>query len=250
MEGATEVWEKTVDKVLVGDENSEVKKLAVCFNLTAKILDEVIAWGADTVLAHEGVFGSANCEKLRKYDEIKKEKIEKNAITVLRFHDHAHNRKDDYIHQGFIKALDLEIEKVYKKKVFARQIYTLKESLTVEEFAKKICEKLGVKKARVVGDRQLPVKNVCLALGWVDIFNSDELEDENCDLIISGELGSELYAQQYIRDSAYYGRKQALILLGHCNAEFAGMQYLAEVLKEKGLNAKFFREDELYDDIY
>jgi hypothetical protein len=103
---------------------------------------------------------------------------------------------------------------------------------------------------RLIGNRTTLVKNVCLALGWVDLFNGDEFEDGSYDLIVSGEVGSELYIQQYVRDASYYGDKICLLLLGHCNAEFAGMQYLTEELKEKGFDAKFFREDDLYDDIH
>ncbi len=250
LEGATEIWEKTSDQVIVGDGNAEVKKLAVCFNLTAKVLDEVISWGADTVLTHEGVFGSSNCAELKKYDKIKKAKIEEHGITVFRFHDHAHLRENDYIHEGFIKALGLEIETRHKNKVFARRNYTLKTPTTAEEFAKLVNEKLGIKMGRLIGNRKTPVKTICLALGWVDMFTGDELDDENCDLIISGELGSELYNQQYIRDAYYYGSKQCLLLLGHCRAEFAGMQYLTEELCKKGFNAKYFHEDDLYDDIF
>lgn len=250
IEGATEIWENTSDNVIVGDENAEIKKLAVCFNLTAKILDDVIAWGADTVLTHEGVFGSRLCTELKKYDKIKKAKIEKHGITVLRFHDHAHLREKDYIHEGFIKTLGLEIEKRHESKFFARRNYTLKKETTAEDFARLVNQKLGIKMGRLIGNRKTPVKTICLALGWVDLFSGDELDDENCDLIISGEVGSELYNQQYIRDSYYYGRKQCLLLLGHCRAEFAGMQYLTEELCKQGFQAKYFHEDDLYDDIY
>ena len=79
IEGATEIWKNTSDNVIVGDENAEIKKLAVCFNLTAKILDDVIAWGADTVLTHEGVFGSRLCAELKKYDKTYKELTAENA---------------------------------------------------------------------------------------------------------------------------------------------------------------------------
>ena len=249
---AISLMEPTCAKVLVGDGEKQVGKIAVCFNLSAKMLDEIVKWGADTIISHEGVFGSIDRPTgvIREYDLKKKEILEKNGITLFRFHDHAHNRDSDYIHAGFIKTLGLELEKEYPTTKFARAVYKLKTPMTVEEITKLALKKINLKLGRIVGDKNTVVHKVCLALGWVDLFSGTDMHRPDCELIISGEVGSELYAQQYIRDSAYYGNKQSLLLLGHCRAEFAGMQYLTNLLKDKGLDVKYFHETELYDDIY
>ncbi len=249
---ALSIMNPTRDNVIVGDENSEVNKIAVCFNLSAKILDEAIAWGADTILTHEGVFGSINftTQAIREYDQKKKDLLEKNGITVFRFHDHAHNREWDYIHLGFIKALGLDVEKIAPRTSFARDLYRLKTPMTVEELANLALKKLSLKLARLVGNREKVVKTLCLALGWTDLFNGNELHNPDCDLIISGEVGSELYCQYYMRDANYYGNEQALLLLGHIGAERAGMWDLSNELQEQGFNTKYFEESELYDNIF
>ena len=248
--GAISLIEPTCDEILVGNGENQANKIAVCFNLSAKMLDEIIKWGADTVISHEGVFGSLDRPNavLREYDLKKKEILEKNGITVLRFHDHAHNRESDYIHAGFIKRLGLELEK-QPRTTFARNVYKLKTPMTVEEIAKLALEKLNLKLGRLVGDKTTVVSKVCLALGWVDLFSGEGMHNTDCELIISGEVGSELYCQHYLRDAQYYGNKQCLLLLGHIGGEIAGMRYFAEELKEKGFNAKYFEEDELYDNI-
>lgn len=251
-EGSTSFMDPTCDKVIVGNEDSNVNKIAVCFNLSAKILDEAIKWGADTILTHEGVFGSIDrfTGNIREYDQKKKDIIEKNGITVFRFHDHAHHREGDYIHLGFIRALGLEITKKHPRETFARNLYELKNPITVEEFANLALKKLNLKLARVVGDKNKLVKTVCLALGWVDLFSGKDLHNPECDLIISGEVGSELYCQYYMRDANYYGNDQALMLLGHIGGEIGGLNYLADELISKGFNAKYFEESELYDNIF
>lgn len=249
---ALSIMTPTRDNVIVGNENNEVNKIAVCFNLSAKILDEAIAWGADTILTHEGVFGSINpaTQSIREYDQKKKDLLEKNGITVFRFHDHAHNREWDYIHLGFIKTLGLDVEKIAPRTSFARDLYRLKTPITVEEFVNLALKKLNLKLARIVGSRDKMVKTFCLALGWTDLFTGSDLHNPECDLIISGEVGSELYCQYYMRDANYYGNEQVLLLLGHIGAERAGMQYLSDELREKGLNTKYFEESELYDNIF
>ena len=248
---AISVMSPTSDEILFGNGENQVGKIAVCFNLSAKILDKIIEWGANTVITHEGVFGSLDRPNaaLKEYDLKKKEIIEKNNLTVFRFHDHAHHREVDYIHAGFIKALGLELIKAYPRDSFGRRVYKLKTPMTVEDFTKLALEKLNLKLGRVVGDKTTLVNKVCLALGWVDLFIGTDLHNPDCELIISGEVGSELYAQFYMRDASYYGNKQCLLLLGHSGCEIAGMKYFAEELKEKGFYAKYFEEDELYDNI-
>lgn len=249
---AISIKEPTCDNVLVGDGEKQLGKIAVCFNLSAKMLDKIIEWGADTIISHEGVFGSVDrlSGEIREYDLIKKQKIIDNNITLFRFHDHAHHREVDYIHAGFIKMLGLEIEKQYPRDSFARRIYKLKTPMTVEEISKLALKKLNLKLGRVVGDKTTLVKKVCLALGWVDLFSGTDLHRPDCELIISGEVGSELYCQYYMRDANYYGNNQCLLLLGHIGGEIAGMRYFAEELIEKGFNAKYFEEDELYDNVF
>ncbi len=249
---ALSLIEPTCDKVLVGDGENQVGKIAVCFNLSAKMLDKIVEWGANTIISHEGVFGSIDraTDNIREYDLKKKEILEKNGITLFRFHDHAHNRDSDYIHAGFIKALGLELEKEYPTTKFARAIYTLKTPMTVEEIAKLALKNVNLKLGRVVGDKTTLVKKVCLALGWVDLFSGTDMHRPDCELIISGEVGSELYCQYYMRDANYYGNKQCLLLLGHIGGEISGMKYFAEELKEKGFDAEYFEEDELYDNIF
>ena len=249
---ALSIMEPTCDKVLVGDGEKQIGKVAVCFNLSAKMLDKIVEWGADTIISHEGVFGSIDRPTgiIREYDLKKKEILEKNGITLFRFHDHAHNREVDYIHAGFIKTLGLELEMEMPRTKFARAVYKLKTPMTVEEIAKLALKNINLKLGRVVGDKNTVVNKVCLALGWVDLFSGNDMHRPDCELIISGEVGSELYCQYYMRDGNYYGNKQCLLLLGHIGGEISGMKYFAEELKEKGFDAKYFEEDELYDNIF
>ena len=248
---ATSVMEPTSDQILVGNPDNEVGKIAVCFKLTAKVLDDVIAYGANTVITHEGLFGSGKpIDNLQGTDLIKYNILKESGLTVFRFHDHAHNREEDLIHQGFIKELGLEVEEKHDKRSFAIRTYDLKTPISVKEIANLINKKLGVELVRLIGDENKTVKKLGLGLGWVDLFNKDFIDDDSVDLIISGEVGSELYAQEYIRDANHYGKNKCLIILGHKLAEVAGMRYFTNILKERGFDAKYFDSGVTYTELY
>jgi putative NIF3 family GTP cyclohydrolase 1 type 2 len=53
---------------------------------------------------------------------------------------------------------------------------------------------------------------------------------DDIDVVVCGET-PEWETCEYVRDSAAAGRKKALIVLGHCDSEEAGMEYLAEWLR-------------------
>ncbi len=247
---ATSVMSPTSDEVIIGNEEQEIKKIAVCFKLTAKIIDEAKAYGADTIITHEGLWGSGKpISELKGTDLKKYNHLKESGMTVFRFHDHAHNRANDFIHVGFTQALGLEVEKEYIKESFAIRSYQLKKPMTVQEIANLINEKIGINTIRLIGDKNKIVKKLGLGLGWVDLFLNDYIDDNSVDLIISGEVGSELYTQEYIKDSIYYGGNNCLMLLGYYGAEITGMQYFANVLKERGFEVKYFDSLKTYEDL-
>ena len=158
---ATSVMEPTSDKIIVGNPDNEVGKIAVCFKLTAKVLDDVIAYGANTVITHEGLFGSGKpIDNLQGTDLTQYNILKESGLTVFRFHDHAHNREKDLIHAGFIKELGLEVEEKHDKRSFAIRTYDLKTPISVKEIANLTNEKLGIELVRLIGNENKLVKKL------------------------------------------------------------------------------------------
>lgn len=84
--------------------------------------------------------------------------IERSGIIIFRFHDYAHETEPDFIHEGFIRALNLKIAKKYPRETLAVCRYELEEETTVLDMAKLIAEKTEVKSPRIVGGRNNRVK--------------------------------------------------------------------------------------------
>lgn len=86
---------------------------------------------------------------------------------------------------------------------------------------------------RVVGDPNLNVSKVGLAVGAPGSARQINLLRDDIDVLIGGEV-PEWETYQYVNDASLQKRKKAMILLGHINSEEAGMEYFAEWLN--GLN--------------
>ena len=238
--------EQTCDRLVSGDENKEVAKIAVCFKLTAEVLTRAIESGADMIITHEPVFSAGYYgENPGEYD-IKKEEIMKaSGIAVYRYHDHAHDVAYDYIHHGFIKDTGLDIKKLPDCESFAVAGYELNPPMTAREFSAHLREKMGMEFVRVVGDCDFPVKKICLGLGNVGYKQLELMFDKDCDLFITGEMG-EVCVCEYVRDAVFYGDKKALLVVGHYSAEFSGMKLLAEKLTRDVVPTEYIDSGEVY----
>ncbi len=238
--------EETCDKIIFCNPEKEVKKVAVCFKLTAELLDQARKGNFDMIITHEPTFARGDfCDSTLAIDQKKWELLEKSGITVARFHDHAHNYEPDYIHAGFLKALNLHVEEKYERESLGVCRYVLKENLTVRELAKLIKNILHIDCIRVVGKEEIVAKRVCLGLGGVGIDQIKYLIEPGCDLFITGEVG-EVCACQYINDACYFGENKAILLLGHCSSEYAGMQLLAEDINKNLVPAEYLHCGEVF----
>ena len=241
-----EVRTMTCDRLIAGDGEKEMRKVGVCFKLTAALVAEATEKGIDTVITHEPTFGKTDIrEEAMPTDRKKWELIDKSGIAVYRFHDHAHLCRPDYIHAGFIRNMGLKIAKEYESESLGVCRYELEEATTAAALADIAKEKLGIEYPRIAGDKNAPVKTVCLGLGSVGMDQIAVLENKDCDLFITGEVG-EVKVLEYVRDMCYFGNKKAVLVLGHFGSEYAGMRLLAEELREKGIDAEFLYGGEVY----
>jgi len=249
LSGANKIWETTCDTLICGDENKDVSRVAVCFKLTASVLDQAIEAGADMIITHEPTFAVSDKEEDATFHDKRKWKTLKNSgITVYRFHDHAHDRPVDYIHEGFIRSLDLNIKKKHPNESLGIARYELSNKISPRELGKRIKDQLSVECVRIVGNLDTPIDHVCLGLGSVGFKQIQYLFDPGCDVFVTGEVG-EVKVCEYVRDACYYGQNKSVILLGHFSAEFAGMRLLAQELSEKLIPAVYIDSGEVYETI-
>lgn len=246
LKGANKVWETTCDKLICGDENKEVKKAVTCFKLTAQVLDRAIEIGADMIITHEPTFAVSENEADATFHEQKKWQILKDSgIVVYRFHDHAHDRPKDYIHQGFIRDLGLKIKKKHPNESLGVARYELEAPITPREMGVLVKKRLGVECVRIVGNLDSPIDHICLGLGSVGFKQIQYLFDPGCDMFITGEVG-EVRVCEYVRDAYYFGQNKSVMLLGHFSAEFAGMRLLANELNATLVPTEYIHSGEVH----
>ena len=245
-EGVVSVMNPTCDGLIVGDENVEVIRVATCFKLTAELIDKAVEAGANVIITHEPTFacGDKSAEFFG-IDKLRYDKLVGTGITLYRYHDHAHHREDDIIHAGFISALGLNVVKKYPIESLGVRRYEFAESLTPRTLAKLVREKLGVDCIRIVGDCDIELKNVCLGLGAVGMPQINRLFDPGSDIFVTGEVG-EVIVDEYVRDACYFGKKRAVMVLGHYSSEYAGMRLLADKLNGRGIDSLFLEGGEVY----
>lgn len=249
LHGAINIMDNTCDVLIAGDENKEVSKIGVCFKLTAELIHSAKEQGIDLIITHEPTFSRGDRWEDAAFVDLKKRKLlDESGITVYRFHDHAHNRETDYIHDGFIKDLDLKIRKKYPRESLGICRYELDEDLTVKQLAKRIKQCLGVEFVRIVGKDDFPLKTVCLGLGCVGLPQIEILFDPGCDLFITGEI-DELFSAEAVRDACFFGENKSLLILGHYSSEYAGMKLLADELNRSVCDTVFLDGKEVYHSI-
>ena len=249
LDGSIEQLETTCDGLIAGDSDKEVSKVATCFKLTAELIDKAWTEGVDMIITHEPTFARGDFrETAERIDLQKWALLDKSGLVVYRFHNHAHHSDPDYIHAGFIRALDLKIAHQYPLESLGVCRYDLEKPLSVVQIAKRIEEKLGAEFVRVVGDTAMQVKTLALGLGSVGFTQINLLVEKKCDVFITGEVG-EVCTLEYVRDACYFGEKKAVILFGHFSAEYEGMRLLAEEMNKNLIPTVYLDSGEVYSKI-
>ena len=254
-EGVFYRMDPTWDKIIVGSADRAFHKVGVCFKLTAELIQKASKAGMDFIICHEAVFGNCGDDPslFGRIEKKKHQMLVDSGITVFRYHDHAHNRENDYICDGFIKALCLDVEKLPHKPGTRQTRYILKQNMTAGEIAKLAKSTLGLQNVRLAGNKDQTVKTLYLALGAMRHQDVMDRFETDFDLLIAGEIGApygaELYTPEIIRDAHFFGEPKNLLLLGHCGAEYVGMRYLAELLQQRGIDATYLHCTEPYERI-
>ncbi|ADU94248.1 Nif3-like dinuclear metal center hexameric protein [Geobacillus sp. Y412MC52] len=228
----------TVDTLMYGDRNMEVKGIATSFMPTYRVIQQAISMGANLLVTHEGLFYShTDNTKMMQKDPVYQGKIRlirESGIAIYRFHDYWHRHQPDGIMVGLIRALGWES---YVSKYLPTAAIVAIPRMTAKEVAEYVKERLRVPFVRISGDLSAPCARIGLLVGYRGggALSIPLFEQENLDAIIYGE-GPEWETPEYIRDAVYQGRQKALIVLGHAESEEPGMRHLAEWLGSQFLD--------------
>ena len=225
-------WQqRTVDTFKAGDPDTPATGVAVTFMATYDVLRRAAKHGCNFIITHEPTFyhGQDDTSQLDPDPiiEAKRKFIKDNKLIVWRFHDHIHRTEPDGIVAGMIelfgwKSLQIQNEKLH---------FELPKPMSLQQFVNGLKGKFDNSAIRVIGDPQMQFTKFGFAPGASgSVMQMKMLQTQGIEVLIAGET-REWETVEYVRDAKDMGRNKALILLGHCISEEAGMKYCSEWLK-------------------
>ena len=228
----SESWRgPTVDTVKAGELDTPVTGIATTFSATMDVLQRAVARGANLVVAHEPTFYDHLDEAAwLGADPVLEEKlayVRKHKLVVWRFHDHAHSAsgQPDLVLKGMVAGLGWEgFQDPANPYLFIVPLTRL------EDLAREVKRRLGIRTLRVVGDKDLKVARIAFAPGAAGRDRQIKALAGDVDVLVAGE-SREWETVLYVVDAVGQGRRKALILMGHDVSEERGMQECASWLK-------------------
>ncbi|MEO5564394.1 MAG: Nif3-like dinuclear metal center hexameric protein [Chitinophagaceae bacterium] len=229
-------FSKTVDTIKSGSADNKVTGIVTTMFATVDVIKEAIRLKANFIIAHEPTYYNHTDDTrwVEKNEVVvqKQELLEKNGITVWRFHDYWHACKPDGILYGVVKKAGWTEYFKEGETILSMPANTLK------NIALHLKDKLGIQHVRVIGDLSKSCKRIALLPGaWGGQNQIRTAENEKPDLLIVGEV-HEWETAEYIRDARLLGHDISLIILGHSVSEEPGMEWLVNWLQPKvsGIN--------------
>ena len=153
--------------------------------------------------------------------------IRQHKMAIFHFHDHWHRRHPDGIAAGMVRELGWE---QYLADPADPKHLTFP-GTPLAAFAREIQKRLRARTMRVVGDPELPVRQVQTSWGYVGREGGIAMISRpDVDVLICGET-REWELVEFVRDAVTEGQKKALIMVGHVLSEQGGMILCADWLK-------------------
>ena len=187
-EGTWVRWNRcTRDRVLLGDDDQEVKKIGVCWVATNKVIEQALKKEINFIISHENIFYTTGTHletKLVESIEYKKELLSKGNICVYRCHDVWDSIPEYGVSDVWAKKLgfdfkDRVINSYYQHADIPKQ--------TVSELATHVANVLkvdGEEGVYVFGDVNKEVSH--LAMGTGAATNIFDMLEFNPDVVICG----------------------------------------------------------------
>lgn len=234
----------TVDRIIAGNGEKEITRVATCMVITPSVLRAAAEWGADLVVAHEPTFFKDE-EEFRPHAPyiMKRDLIAERDMVVCRWHDSPHYGDVDYVSLAFINRMG------WKGSFDGKFIFIFDEPRSPLDIAKDIRDRIGIKHPRIIGRRDGEVRKVSVQLGQRSSATFLEMLSNDVDLAVAGEI-CEWLCGEPVRDMSEIGMQKSLILLGHVGSERDAMADLADRINSdfsgEGITARYFDCGELY----
>ena len=236
--------EKTCDKLMVGDFDREVNKIAVTFMATVDVIKKAADMGVDLIITHEPTwFTGEDTTDWLQGDPVylkKKELIEQTGVAIWRFHDHMHMDAVDGIMRGFDEEVGWgtyrmkpDVDLLGGKGDFCYQI----PKTDLRGLCTFFKEKLSMDVIQIIGDPEMTVERVGVLPGGgsLGIFSEYHpmqiMRNRELDVIVCGEI-LEWRLPAYVRDAYQLGIPKAILVLGHERSEEPGMKHLVEWMRD------------------
>jgi dinuclear metal center YbgI/SA1388 family protein len=188
-----EVWDNV--GLMIGSRKSEVKKIMLCMDVTAKTVEEAINKGANLIVSHHPFLFS----KLKSvdFDTMTGQQISrliKNDINVISAHtnlDVAVGGVNDTFAEavGLIECNNLKsyIPEGFDVDMGMGKVGMLPNELLFNEFISCIKQNLNIKNLRVIGTQPITVKKVATFCGSFD-GDLGSVKRHDVDVLITGDI--------------------------------------------------------------
>jgi putative NIF3 family GTP cyclohydrolase 1 type 2 len=221
----------TVDTLKSGSGDTVVTGIVTTMFATVKVIEMAVKTKANFIIAHEPTFynhlDDTNWVENNSVVKEKKALLEKNQITIWRFHDHWHRMKPDGILHGVLLKTGWLAFNPKEENIVQIPAQTL------DDIMRHLKDSLGIAHLRFIGDRSSTCSIIALLPGSSGGQRQlKTLIEGKADLIIVGE-SSEWETPEYIRDARALGKPLSMIVLGHAYSEEPGMEWLVQWLQPK-----------------
>lgn len=244
----------TCDGFVYGDPETEVTGVITTFTVTADVLQEAMARGANMIVTHEPTFFLECRGEWPQHDKVfagLRALLQQSGAVIWRCHDMMHAALPDDIYSGFLRAMgweslakppvekDLSSGEGFESFIHGFEDYYEIPPTTLAGLAQEMKEKLGMATLRAAGDPQAPCTRVAVLVGggstgfgrmpdmplWL-------MGEKDIDVIVCGEI-MELLLGTYMQDAASLGLPRSMIVLGHERSEEWGMSFMADWLSQE-----------------
>ncbi|MBC7509970.1 MAG: Nif3-like dinuclear metal center hexameric protein [Ferruginibacter sp.] len=222
-------FKDTVDTLKSGSPDNKVTGIITTMFATIDVIKTAVKNNVNFIIAHEPTFynhtDDVSWVKPNDIVQQKLELLQKNNITVWRFHDYCHAIKPDAISYGVAKKAGWL---AYFKK---DEIIIKIPSISFEKLIQQLKTSLDIAHVKVIGNLTQHCERIALLPGAAGGQTQIKtVQQEKPDVLIVGEV-NEWETAEYIRDARLLGSKTSLIILGHCVSEEPGMEWVVDWLK-------------------
>jgi putative NIF3 family GTP cyclohydrolase 1 type 2 len=240
----TQLKPRTVDRFIIGDPQTSVKKIGTCWMSDWKTCRKAVESGVNVLVTHEPTFythwdldekegdyySSPEYTKNLYLQQVEKKKkwINENGLVIIRNHDTLDALRDTGIPFALGNFLGFSNSEIIASRTYYN-VYRL-DSQKAEIFAKKIAAKLleiGQPGVAFYGDPDRQITSVGVGTGC--ICDPLEFADLKPDLFISIDDVVRTWTQTaYAEDTG-----NPLIVINHGTSEEMGMRNLNHIIKKK-----------------